>query len=105
MKDANGNPEPGAGNTGILYNHSYGIQQIREVDGIQLIRIKNPWGQAEWTGRFADDDEAWDDHKGLKEKLDNYQFKNDGNWWMRFDDFCLNFNKVYLCKIFPSTWA
>lgn len=68
-----------------------------------MIRIRNPWGQGEWTGKFADEDEAWDDHKGLKEKL-KYTFKNDGNWWMKYEDFCANFNKVYLCKIFPAQW-
>jgi hypothetical protein len=106
VKDENGNLEEGMGNSGILFNHAYGIQQIIEVEGmnLQLIRIRNPWGQGEWTGKFADEDEAWDDHKGLKEKL-NYVFKSDGNWWMRYDDFCAHFNKVYLCKIFPSTWS
>ena len=104
VKDENGNEEEGMGNSGILFNHAYGIQQIKEVDGLQLIRIRNPWGQGEWTGKFADEDEAWDDHKGLKEKL-NYVFKSDGNWWMRYDDFCAHFNKVYLCKIFPSVWS
>lgn len=69
-----------------------------------MIRIRNPWGQGEWTGKFCDDDEAWDDNKGLKERL-NYTFKNDGNWWMEFKDFVANYNKVYLCKIFPSTWS
>jgi hypothetical protein len=44
VKDENGNPENGLGNSGILFNHAYGIQQIREVDGIKLIRIRNPWG-------------------------------------------------------------
>jgi calpain, invertebrate len=92
------------GNSGILFNHAYGIQQVKEVDGLMLVRIRNPWGQGEWTGKFADEDEAWDDHKGLKEKL-NYVFKNDGNWWMKYDDFCAHFNKLYLCKIFPSTWS
>jgi hypothetical protein len=104
VKDDNGNLEEGMGNSGILYNHAYGIQQIREVDGLMLIRIRNPWGTGEWTGKFADEDEAWDDHKGLKEKLD-YAFKNDGNWWMKYDDFQAQFNKLYLCKIFPSTYS
>ena len=92
------------GNSGILFNHAYGIQQIREVDSLQLVRIRNPWGSGDWTGKFCDEDEAWDEYKGLKEKL-NYQFKSDGNWWMRFDDFCANFSMVYLCKIFPATWS
>jgi len=105
VKDENGNLEEGMGNAGILFNHAYGIQQIREVDGLQLIRIRNPWGSGEWTGKFADEDDAWDDHKGLKEKL-NYTFNsNDGNWYMRYDDFCAHFNKLYLCKIFPATYS
>jgi hypothetical protein len=24
---------------------------------------------------------------------------------MRYDDFCAHFNKLYLCKIFPSTYS
>jgi hypothetical protein len=24
---------------------------------------------------------------------------------MKYDDFCAHFNKVYLCKNFPSTWS
>jgi hypothetical protein len=104
VKDDAGNPEEIMGPQGIMSNHAYGIMQIVEVGELQMIRIRNPWGQGEWTGKFCDDDEAWDDNKGLKEKL-NYQFKNDGNWWMEFKDFVSNYNKVYLCKIFPSTWS
>jgi len=58
-------------------------------------------GAGGWTGKFSDEDEAWNDHKGLKDKL-KYTFKNDGNWWMLFSDFVTHFNKVYLCKIFPA---
>jgi len=67
------------------------------------MRIRNPWGHGEWNGKFADEDEAWDDQKGLKEKL-GYTFANDGTWWMRYDDWCANYNKLYICKIFPNTW-
>jgi hypothetical protein len=100
VKDDSGVKTEGAGQTGILFNHAYGILDIRDVDGLQLMRIRNPWGQGEWTGKFADEDEAWDDYKGLKEKL-NYVFRDDGTWWMRYEDWCIHFNKMYLCKIFP----
>jgi calpain len=32
VKDENNNLEDGMGNSGILYNHAYGIQDIREMD-------------------------------------------------------------------------
>lgn len=68
--------------------------------------MRNPWGtgQGEWTGAFADENEEWDDHPKLKESLD-YQFKNDGNWWMDYGAWKENYNKVYVCKIFPANWA
>jgi hypothetical protein len=36
VKDENGNLEEGMGNSGILFNHAYGIQQIIEVEGMNL---------------------------------------------------------------------
>lgn len=24
---------------------------------------------------------------------------------MRYEDWCIHFNKMYLCKIFPATWS
>jgi hypothetical protein len=46
------------------------VQEIQGM-GLNLIRIRNPWGHGEWSGKFSDEDEAWDDHKGLKDRL-NY---------------------------------
>jgi hypothetical protein len=101
--DSDGNQEEGTGNQGIQYNHAYGVMDIRLALGLQLIRIRNPWGFGEWTGPFADEDEAWDDSKGLKEEL-NYQFEDDGTWWMKYDDWFTNYNRVYVCKVFPASW-
>jgi hypothetical protein len=104
VKSEDGTQEETLGNQGIRINHAYGIMDIRVAQGYQLIRIRNPWGFGEWSGRYADEDEAWDDSKGLKEEL-NYQFEDDGTWWMRFDDWFINNNRVYVCKVFPATWS
>ena len=68
------------------------------------MKVRNPWGINGWTGKFSDEDETWDDHKGLRERLDNYQFADDGKFWMTYEDWYMNFNKLYVCKIFPPTW-
>lgn len=91
------------GTAGILNNHAYGIMDVREIDTLQLIRIRNPWGRGEWKSTFADEDEEWDRHPGLKAKL-NYQFSNDGTWWMQYADWILHYNKLYICRIFPEKW-
>jgi len=105
-KDEDGKQEEQASHTGLLYNHAYGIMDVQDVQqhGLNLVRVRNPWGSGEWTGKFSDEDEAWDDHKGLKDKL-NYQFSEDGTFWMEFNDWFANFTKIYVCKIFPATWS
>mmetsp|Transcript_7872 Transcript_7872/g.15225 ORF Transcript_7872/g.15225 Transcript_7872/m.15225 type:complete len:1014 (-) Transcript_7872:50-3091(-) len=92
-----------AGIDGILNNHAYGVLEVRDIENLQLIRIRNPWGKGEWKGTFADEEEEWDRHPGLKEKL-NYQFGNDGTWWMTFSDWVTHYNKLYVCRIFPERW-
>lgn len=109
QKNEDNEQEEGTGPNGILFNHAYGILRMEDVqatEALQLIYIRNPWGNGpgEWNGRYCDEDESWDDQTKLKEKL-NYQFKNDGNWWMDYKDWKANYNKVYVCKIFPATWS
>ena len=109
VKGEDGKQEEGSGTSGITYNHAYGLTRVEDVtatDQLQLIYIRNPWGPgpAEWSGRYCDEDEMWDDQMKLREKL-NYQFQNDGNWWMDYKDWKANYNKVYVCKIFPSSWS
>jgi hypothetical protein len=88
---------------GIVINHAYGIISVREIQGLKLIRIRNPWGRGEWRGSFSDDDDNWDNYKGLREAL-AHEIKNDGMFWMEFKDWYINYNKLYIAKIFPSTW-
>lgn len=70
---------------GIWNNHAYGIMDVRFTRNNKLIRLRNPWGEGEWKGTFADEDEEWDKNRGLKEEL-NYEFGKDGTWWMNYED-------------------
>jgi len=71
------------------------------------VRIRNPWGtDGGWNGAFCDDSEEWDKHRNLREelKLVFKSKKSDGTWWMSFGDWCLQFNKFFVCKYFPESW-
>lgn len=35
---------------GIVQGHAYAILNVVKVDEIRLIKLRNPWGQKEWTG-------------------------------------------------------
>merc|ERR1719327_1088776 len=88
---------------GILPNVAYGILDVVEAEGIKMIRIRNPWGESEWKGAFADHDQMWNKYPDLKDKL-GYEFGPDGTWWMRFDDWVSAFNQLYVCRLFPQHW-
>ena len=88
---------------GIVVNHAYGILSVREIQGLKLIRIRNPWGKGEWRGAFSDDDDNWDNYKGLRETI-GHEFKDDGVFWMEFKDWYINYNRLYIAKIFPNIW-
>ena len=72
-----------------------------------MIRIRNPWGpDGCWNGPFSDDSDEWDKHRNLRDEL-RLVFKSkksDGTWWMAFNDWCVHFNKLFVCKVFPENW-
>eukprot|EP01080_Neovahlkampfia_damariscottae_P010187 gene10187-2606_t len=82
---------------GIVPQHAYSILNVQEVDGHQLIKLRNPWGRFEWNGDFSDEDKInWTD--SLKKKL-NYENSDDGQFWMNMDDYYEQFKYLYLCRI------
>lgn len=39
---------------GIVELHAYSIQKAVEIEGMRLIRLKNPWGKGEWSGPWSE---------------------------------------------------
>lgn len=38
---------------GIVHGHAYSLLRIVEHRGVQLVQLRNPWGNFEWTGDLA----------------------------------------------------
>ncbi|CAB1311732.1 unnamed protein product [Coregonus sp. 'balchen'] len=90
----------------LVKGHAYSVTGVEEVhlhgDPVQLIRIRNPWGQVEWTGPWSDSSSEWKYvHPDEKLKLDNVA--EDGEFWMSYSDFVRQFSKLEICNLTPDT--
>lgn len=83
---------------GIFQSHAYSILKLIEVDGLKLMCIRNPHGQGEWTGDWADDSELWTNR--MKNQTGQKEFLDDGIFWMDFNDFVDEFDTVYACRVY-----
>ncbi|BFU22619.1 calpain family cysteine protease, putative [Entamoeba histolytica HM-1:IMSS-B] len=76
---------------GLVENHAYTLIGAYEVDGIKLLKIRNPWGCCEWKGKWRDDDPAWTE--SMKKKLEVVEV-NDGIYFMEIGDFVKFFDEL-----------
>ena len=109
--------------TGILANHAYSILDAFEIPKpsskknrktSRLLRIRNPWGNKEWKGKWCDDSfETKKNKERIEEKLNKkYHGTNekinlsqdDGTFLMCFSDFRQIYNSIYICKNFPPNY-
>mmetsp|Transcript_27020 Transcript_27020/g.53989 ORF Transcript_27020/g.53989 Transcript_27020/m.53989 type:complete len:460 (+) Transcript_27020:1810-3189(+) len=94
------------------------VSGFSKFDGtVRLLRIRNPHGRGEWKGNFSDRSGVWD--KLLFSKYLNSSstttttstvslqrsFKNDGTFWIDFDNFLMGFSNVDVVLAFKGNHA
>uniref|UniRef100_A0A3Q0RPA8 Calpain 8 n=1 Tax=Amphilophus citrinellus TaxID=61819 RepID=A0A3Q0RPA8_AMPCI len=89
----------------LVKGHAYSITVLQvhhRGSRVELIRIRNPWGQVEWTGAWSDSSKEWDDVPAEeKRRLDHCA--EDGEFWMSYRDFLLQFSRLDICNLTPDT--
>lgn len=104
--------------TGIMTGHAYGIIDIFEIKSNirthRLLRVRNPWGEMEWKGKWSDSsDEIVAYGKLIQEqyisKLNEDERFNlneeDGTFLINYRNWRDIFNNVYVCLDFPESWS
>uniref|UniRef100_A0A4W4HPD3 Calpain 1, (mu/I) large subunit b n=1 Tax=Electrophorus electricus TaxID=8005 RepID=A0A4W4HPD3_ELEEL len=89
----------------LVKGHAYSVTGLREVDfrgnRERLIRIRNPWGQVEWTGAWSDNSSEWN-HIDPAEREEMNSKMEDGEFWMPFREFQRQFSRMEICNLSPD---
>lgn len=84
---------------GLVDGHAYSLISAYEVTvnnkPVRLIKIRNPWGQKEWTGAWSDKSPLWTPE--LRKQL-NAENANDGVFFISFEDYLKFFYVTTICK-------
>uniref|UniRef100_A0A1A8PPW4 calpain-2 n=1 Tax=Nothobranchius pienaari TaxID=704102 RepID=A0A1A8PPW4_9TELE len=87
----------------LVKGHAYSLTGAVEVNyrGRQekLVRMRNPWGQVEWTGAWSDGSSEWNYVTGDCPHAN----AEDGEFWMSFNEFLRNYSRVEVCTLTPDT--
>ena len=107
--------------TGLLTQHAYALLDVVYVKNPnhhkkrnRLLRIRNPWGQKEWTGRWGDHSEELKSNlpnvlKELEKLAPDERFDpendHDGTFLMCYGDWRYYFSNLFACVDFPDAWS
>ncbi|XP_023683852.2 calpain-2 catalytic subunit-like [Paramormyrops kingsleyae] len=88
----------------LVKGHAYSLTGAIEVNyrGCleKLVRIRNPWGQVEWTGAWSDNSAEWNSVSPSERQ--NVK-ADDGEFWMSFTDFLRHYSRLEICTLTPDT--
>uniref|UniRef100_A0A8B9H1A8 Calpain-1 catalytic subunit n=1 Tax=Astyanax mexicanus TaxID=7994 RepID=A0A8B9H1A8_ASTMX len=86
----------------LVKGHAYSVTAVHEVvyrgTPTKLVRIRNPWGEVEWTGAWSDNSREWDSVDSSSRARLQVR-SEDGEFWMSFRDFLQEFSRLEICNL------
>ncbi|KAK3283109.1 hypothetical protein CYMTET_9187 [Cymbomonas tetramitiformis] len=87
------------GDWGLVGGHAYSLIRAVKVGRFRMCRIRNPWGDFEWGGDWSDRSPLWKKHPEVKAACNPILDKDDGIFWMCFEDVLKLFMSLTVCQL------
>jgi len=103
--------ESAAERAGLVPTHAYALLDVREVNGVRLFLLKNPWSHLRWKGNYSEfDSRHWTPQMktALKYEPKDAQNFDNGVFWIDYDSLCQFFDVLYMNwnpELFKHTFA
>ncbi|KAL4224574.1 hypothetical protein ACF0H5_015274 [Mactra antiquata] len=93
---------------GLVSGRAYSVTGYAEVPYLGgsaiLVRLRNPWGKADYTGPWNKRSGLWDSlAPSIKTKL-GYGYMLDNEFWMPYSEFSKVFTNLEMCHLTPECW-
>lgn len=94
-------------NKGLVNSHAYtliGTFILRSKGKeIKMVKLRNTWGFKEWTGDWSDKSKLWGPEE--KAQIKDFAKKDDGTFYMSFDDYFSNFIVTDICYVMYDCYS
>ena len=80
---------------GLRPRHSYSVLDVVDIDGLRLVRLRDPWGRQAWKGDWSDRSKLWT--PALAARL-TPQGGSEGLFWIALPDLLKYFDTVDVSK-------
>ena len=85
---------------GIIEGHAYTlVGAIKMSNGVNVLKLRNPWGQGEWKGDWSDESSLWNDKLKREAGWTNI---DDGTFYMTYPDLLENFCALSICHYYDD---
>lgn len=85
--------------TGLVPTHAYAVLDLRCINNVKLLKLKNPWSHVRWRGNFSElDTRNWTAELKTALKFNPYDAKafDNGIFWIDYDSVVRYFDVFYM---------